>query len=233
MQNLIIVTVGDNSLHQTWLSSKRNFKIAVIYYGNNRLIEKDYSETADYFLKEKGEKYHLIKNFYLNNISLFKNFKLIWMPDDDLFIAPKDINRLFDLAEKKKFKICQPAMIGYNAHHFTFPIKNSIYRYSNFVEVIGPLMNINTFKSLIPYFKENYSAWGFEFLWFKILGEPKNEIAIIDSIIMVHSRPIGTNYSRFPKSPKYELDLLNQKFELNLNLKDFNKNFKTFEIINE
>ena len=53
-------------------------------------------------------------------------------------------------------------------------------------------------------FDENYSSWGFDYLWAYLLNYPQDKIAIIDSIVMKHTKPVGTDYSRFPKLPSLE-----------------------------
>ncbi|MDB5210585.1 MAG: hypothetical protein JWQ30_1412, partial [Sediminibacterium sp.] len=54
-------------------------------------------------------------------------------------------------------------------------------------------------------FHLNHSAWGYDYLWPYLLGYPKDKIAIIDAVRMVHTRPVGTDYSRFLKHPKKEM----------------------------
>ena len=60
MKNLVIAVVGDSSCHKTWLSKKNNFDLALIYYGNDKNKAFEYNECANYFMQEKGNKFHLI-----------------------------------------------------------------------------------------------------------------------------------------------------------------------------
>ena len=34
--NLVIATVGDNSLHKEWIKEKPNFELVLLYYGDNK-----------------------------------------------------------------------------------------------------------------------------------------------------------------------------------------------------
>lgn len=79
---------------------------------------------------------------------------------------------------------------------------------------------------LMDSFDINESAWGFEFLWAQMLGNPKDKIAIIDAIQMRHTRPVGTDYSRFKIHPWDDLKQLNEQYQFGLDLKKFKRNFK-------
>lgn len=231
MKNLIIAAVGDHSCHAEWLTGDVNFDTCLIYYGDS--VEKcnAYKQQATYFLTAKGQKYHLVKNFVDNNLDLLAQYEYIWMPDDDVSIDAKKINRLFQVAKEKQLWLCQPAMIGYRSHPFTKPRLFSFLRFTNFVEVLAPLMSIDTLLLLKDTFQLNESAWGLEFVWSRKLNVPKDRIAIIDKIKMRHTKPVGRDYSRFSTHPMEELRIINDKFNLQLNLNDFRKNFKTYKVI--
>jgi len=231
MKNLIIAAVGNNSCHTEWLTGQVNFDTCLIYYGDN--IEKStaYQQQATHFVLAKGQKYHLIKNFIDANPDLLAQYEYIWMPDDDVSINANQINRLFQIAKEKQLWLCQPAMTGYTSHPFTKPRPFSFMRFTNFVEVLAPLMSIDTLLLLKDTFQLNESAWGLEFLWNHKLNAPKNRIAIIDKIKMWHTRPVGKDYARFSTHPAEELRMINDKFNLQLNLNDLKKGFKTYKVI--
>ena len=122
---------------------------------------------------------------------------------DDIIVETM-INKMFEIANKYELLLSQPAMKGYVSHQITVPQPNSLLRYTNFVEVLAPLMSLETLLLCKDTFDENYSGWGYDFLWPYLLNYPKDKIAIIDSIIMTHTKPVGTNYSRFPIHPSLE-----------------------------
>ncbi|MES2372528.1 MAG: DUF707 domain-containing protein [Bacteroidota bacterium] len=231
MKNLIIAAVGDDSRHTEWLTGEVNFDICLIYYGGDIKKITAYQQQAAYFLSAKGQKYHLIKKFAEANPDVLAQYEYVWMPDDDVSIDAKGINRLFQIAKEKQLWLCQPAMIGYHSHAFTRPRLFSFLRFTNFVEVLAPLMSIDTLLFLKDTFALNESAWGLEFLWNHKLNTPKNRIAIIDKIKMRHTKPVGREYSRFSMHPIEELKIINDRFNLQLNLNDLKKSFKTYKVI--
>lgn len=203
MSNLIISPVGDNSLHSNWIN--KDFDLVLIYYGDNNDIAQSYINHTPYVYTSKGEKYHLLKSFIQDNVEFISKYDYIWLPDDDVDISPENINKLFNIAKEYNLFIAQPAMNGYVSHEITKPIPNSLLRYTNFVEVLAPLFNTETLLKIYNTFDLNYSSWGYDYLWSYLLGYPQNSIAIIDDVVMTHTRPVGQNYSRFPKIPWDEL----------------------------
>jgi hypothetical protein len=232
MKNLVIAAVGDDSCHTYWLNNGTNFDLALIYFGSDIQKAKDYSKVAKFFKQAKGNKFKLIFQFYKDYEKFIsENYRYIWMPDDDLIISGSEIDRLFEISEREGLILSQPAIKGYFSHRITKPKFLSYLRYTNFVEVIAPLMEISIFINLSNTFCLNESSWGYEFLWVKMLGNPKDKIGIIDSVIIYHTRPIGNNYSRFSTHPFEELKDLNLRYKLNLNLKNFNRNLITYKTV--
>jgi len=205
MTNLIVSPAGDDSLFKNWINSSPNFDLVLLYYGDNSDIATSYTYYTPYVYQAKGEKYHLIKSFLQSNLEFISNYDYIWFPDDDVFINNSDINRLFDIAKEYELHIVQPSMDGYVSHEITKPVSNSLLRYTNFVEVLAPLFSLEALLKVYETFNLNYSSWGYDYLWPHMLGYPKDKIAIIDDIIMTHTKPVGQNYSRFPKNPWDEM----------------------------
>jgi hypothetical protein len=106
-------------------------------------------------------------------------------------------------------------MNGYVSHEITKPVRNNVLRYTNFVEVLAPLFHIDVLLKIYETFDLNYSSWGYDYLWPFLLHYPEDKIAIIDNIVMTHVRPIGQNYSRFPKDPGIEMNELLNKYNIN------------------
>jgi hypothetical protein len=214
MKNLIVAPAGDDSLFKHWINDSPNFDLVLLYYGDNIDIVTSYVSYTPYVYMAKGEKYHLLKSFIQDNIDFISNYEYIWLPDDDVSINTKDINRLFDIAKEYNLSISQPAMDGYVSHEITKHIPNSILRYTNFVEVLAPLFKLETLLKVYNTFNLNYSSWGYDYLWPHLLNYPQNEIAIIDDIVMTHTRPVGQNYSRFPRLPWDEMNELLYSFNI-------------------
>ena len=204
MKYLVISAVGDGSLHPEWIAGNPAFDLCLLYYGDDDAVADAFATHTPYFHRAKGMKYHLLQSFIDNNLDFVQRYGYIWLPDNDVSISTDNINRLFRIAEEIGLLLCQPAMTGYISHPITRPAP-AFLRYTNFVEVLAPLMSLETLLMLKNTFQLNHSGWGYDYLWPYLLGYPKDKIAIIDAVQMRHTNPVGTDYSRLPKHPKKEM----------------------------
>src|SRR5215213_1497735 len=108
-KNLILATVGDESVHRTWLAGgERSFDLALVYFGDQ---PQRYREDADYLIARKGIKYSLLHDVLQNELATaLPRYDHVWMPDDDIAAGAEQINRLFRLAAEYRLAICQPAI---------------------------------------------------------------------------------------------------------------------------
>jgi hypothetical protein len=212
--NLVIAPAGDKSLHKEWLTGNPNFELVLLYYGDDMEVAKSYTKDTPYVYASKGFKWWLTKSFIEDNIEWVSQYEYIWFPDDDVRIDTESINNLFEIAKKYNLYICQPSLLGYASHVITQPQRNSLLRYTNFVEVMAPMMSLETVFKLKETFDSNYSSWGLDGIWSHVLGHPTDKIAIIDSIQMTHTKPPGSPelYSKFPHSLDLDEKIAYNKF---------------------
>ena len=220
-KNLIITPTGKESLYVNWLGPNDNFDIIFLCYEDNNFHVELKNKGFNSF-KVKGEKWGIIKTFLNDNGEFLKNYDLFWFPDDDLNIDSESINKLFDLHKKYDIYLSQPSVFGHTSHIITNKKNDTILRYTNFVEVMCPMMSKDCLLSLLNTFDYSESGWGLDLLWPKILNYPEDKIAIIDDVEIEHTKPVGSNYkNRFSKEPQEELNFLMEKYNLNFNLTEY------------
>lgn len=186
MKNLVVAVCGDNSFHKIWNKSNPNFDLFIVYYGNN---QNKYEKDGKYYDVSKGTKFLILQDVVLRNRHIFDQYDAIFVPDDDLYMETDDINRFFNLFHQYKLEIAQPSIVGYISLPITANVNFSILRYTNYVEIMCPCFSKNAFNLCQSSFSENKTNWGIEFMWNEALGFPKDKIAIVDSIIAIHTRP--------------------------------------------
>ena len=202
-RNIIISPVGDTSCHKTWIKGKnRKFDLMLIYHGTE---DNKYREDADYYL-QMTDKYKLGKiSEAINKLyDVVKQYDAIWLPDDDITTDTRNINRLFKLFHKYDLDLAQPSVLGQVNHGITRPNWRCKLRYVNFVEMMCPLFKTDALLKILDTFKLNSSGWGIDFLWGEILEN--NELAIIDSVIVIHKGLFSKN-----EKSKYYDDLAKGK----------------------
>lgn len=164
-------------------------------------INKYKSDTP--FIKHaKGYKFNLIYDYLKENEHFLNHYEYFYLPDDDIIIKPKAIQRLFFYMKKYNLAIAQPALINeYYSHSHTLKRFNSKLRYTNFVEIMQPCFSKDALKKTLFTFKESKSGWGIDFHWGEIVDYTQKNMAIIDDVMSIHSRPVQSNH--FDELKKY------------------------------
>lgn len=208
-KNLVISTVSDSSLHRSWCHSQ-NFDTYLIYFGD----KQGFKGETKYYKKAKGYKYHLIKDV-LDESDFWKNYDYIWLPDDDLSISTQDVAELFRLMSFYSLDIAQPSIAGYYGTWITLHQMGSIIRFTNWVEIMCPCFSMRALEICKQTFKENNCGWGIEGIWNILLDHPQNKIAIIDDLIVKHTRPVlsGDTYSGQSNALNFALNEAKEVFK--------------------
>ena len=195
-RNLVVLRSGDNSLHPLWLESmrgeERNWDLCLSYYGNN---PEEWRHGANYFIPQKGSKFAGLTPLVESEAFLW-GYDYIWFPDDDLLIDGADINRMFAIAHEFDLQLAQPSLAPgcFVNHRITQQLPDCRLHFTSFAEIMAPLFSREALAVVAPSFGFNQSGYGLDHLWPALLGAPKNRIAVIDEISMVHTRPMGANY---------------------------------------
>lgn len=208
--------VGDSSLHSTWIDGDKRFDLMLIYYGKDDNKAKEYEQNCDFFIRRVGQKYPTLKYIIHDNLEVLVNYEYIWLPDDDVEITTESLNYLFELSKERSFFISQPAVVSPHiiSHVITKPVNGALFRYTNFVEPMAPCFKRDILLQLYQEFDLSATGWGLDFLWNHRLGNPVDKLAIIDDIVMVHTRPFMSEYThdRYPKNALDELNSILQQF---------------------
>lgn len=211
----VFSAVGNQSLHRDWILGKHNFDLHIIVYDNS--LEK-YLNDTQHITKGKGYKFKLIYNYFIENPEFLEIYDYYYIPDDDILIDSYNILKLFDYMEKYHLKIAQPALYdSYYTFSHTIRERYSILRFTNFVELMQPCFSRDALKKVLFTFNENESGWGIDYHWGKIISSKGDEMAIIDDVRSVHSRPV----SSYNSENRRELNEYLKKYKLNPEIKVF------------
>jgi hypothetical protein len=196
--NLVIAAVGDESIHEEWISKNKSFDLFLIYYGDT---PDRFKEDADYYLQAKGYKYHLIYDAYEAFESIFSKYKYIWCPDDDLSVDAKEIGKMFKVCEEFDLKVSQPSLTKDSFYSLSIVLNkpNFKIRYTNLVEQMAPVFELESFKAVKETFKKTKSGYGLDWIWPKLLNY--ENCGIIDLVQIKHTREckVGELYKKFKK----------------------------------
>ena len=189
-KNCVISAVGKKSLHKYWLRNgeNRTFDLHLIVYDESFT---EFYNDADFVYLKKGFKLKLVYDYLMNHTNFLEHYSFFFIPDDDIMTDAQSIDKLFSLMEQYSLKIAQPAL---KQSYYTYPITLQehyfVLRYSNFVEMMLPCFSREALNKVINTFNENESGWGTEFHWPLLIKANKTDMAIIDSVPMIHTQPV-------------------------------------------
>ncbi|MCM1511138.1 MAG: DUF707 domain-containing protein [Clostridium sp.] len=187
-KNCLISAVGKNSLHKLWTDGGHNFDMHLIVYDDS--IEA-FREDADFICHIKGYKLKVIYKYLESHPQLLDEYDYFFFPDDDIKMDAVIINALFDAMRQYKLKIAQPALsMSYSTWPHTLKNRYCKLRYTNFVEMMVPCFSKHALKKVLFTFNENETGWGTESHWPLLIQASTKDMAIIDDVIVVHTRPI-------------------------------------------
>lgn len=192
-KSCIISAVGKGSFHKSWIDQLNNeYDLHLLVYDDSY---DAYKNDSSFVINSEGQKFKLIFRYLSENSHLLEKYDYYYFPDDDIFIDDVHIRRLFKYMAEFRLAIAQPALTcSFYTHHITIRQSNSILRYTNFVEMMQPCFSNEALKKVLFTFNENLSGWGIDYHWGKLVDYKKYNMAIIDDITSVHTRPVGKSY---------------------------------------
>jgi hypothetical protein len=212
---LVIAAVGDESLHEAWATSRsaRSFDIVLVYYGEDG---RWFRARGDAWLEMRGPKFELIRRA-LSHVQL-DSYRYFFFPDDDLAMTVHQIEELFDLTERFELDLAQPALdeASYVSHEITRVRRDSVLRFTNFVEVMCPVFSRGGLERCRDSFGLSGSNWGLDAVWAQLLTKARARIGILDAVAMTHVRPPRADYSWCSSDPEGDLEQLCMRFGVDL-----------------
>jgi hypothetical protein len=184
----VFTSAGDRNVVAGWLppDGARDFDLFVAFYGEDEARFAELCRLADRVWRIKGGKAQNLRALVLSRELDLSPYTHVWLPDDDLLLAPADIPRLFDLAEHFGFAVCQPAFdpLGKVSYPLTAAAENRAQvRLTSFVEVTCPLFRREELERFLAVFDGSLSGWGLD-LWFgHVLGaDIPGRFGVIDAV---------------------------------------------------
>jgi Protein of unknown function (DUF707) len=193
-RGLAVVRCGDNSLHLSWAEQSSSFDVAISYFGSDE--QKQFPE-AKFIHRKKAGKWDGIFDFFAEFPETIAAYDYYWFPDDDIQIDAADADQLLTIGDDYNLDLFQPALDAdsYFTHLITLGLSDCTLRYTNFAEIMVPVLSQRLFKKALPTMDGTRSGFGLDYLWAQMAqdmnGGRRNNIAIIDKITITHTRPVG------------------------------------------
>lgn len=196
---LVIVRGGGGSLHPEWLDGlseqDRSWDLCLSHFA--REIGEARS-SCDLFVHQSDVGKFAALHRLLHPASPLWNYSHIMLADDDMRMTGRDLNRLFARMREHDLLIAQPALSpeSYVMHDLTRVRPEAILRYTCFVEMMVPVFASWVLALVVPSFGGLTLGYGLDHLWSFLIGRPRGRIAIVDDVVVTHTRPPQANYDR-------------------------------------
>ncbi len=202
-KNLVFISAGPKTCHTSWPKfiddEDRNWDIFTSWYGDD---VPDQIPFGEFFCHQpRTHKLSAFCNVARHHPWLME-YENIWLPDDDIEVSWKDINRMFNIFDRTGLSLAQPSLRVGSDCHINHPITQQdtryLLRYTTFVEIMCPLFSKDLLEACLPLFDGTGQPYIVDHLMMGVEGRVPGKAAIIDDIAVTHSRPMATNYDFAP-----------------------------------
>ena len=206
---LVISRIGPKSLHPQWLPATGvgGFDLLLSSYDPD-LAPVDHPAVR--FETRPGTKVAGYAAILSDHAKLIGQYRYVALFDDDLSIDAASLLALFRLVEAQGFKIAQPALDHHS--YFTYACllqhRGKMLRHVNFIEMMCPVFRSDILLDLAPLFELGFES-GIDLVWSAIVHRDPGDFAVIDSLPVRHSRPVGAvkSVNGFIGERIYETDI--------------------------
>jgi hypothetical protein len=202
-RNLVFARVGDHSLHKKFLADpfrERNWDLQLSAFGNDVARVRNDGDLP--LSIDRGTKWDSVLRYFRANPNLLDKYDYVMFPDDDvLFESSMSLDRFFDVCHEFDLFVAQPACTV-ESYSLPFQARCPMFRlrFTTFVECMAPCIKTAYLKStILPLYEKWITGWGIDLIWALLMPDPPFKAAIIDEVLMTHTRPhfTGVIYNGF------------------------------------
>ena len=172
MKGLVLARAGARSLHPCWVNGgpQRDWDLKLVPYQAVPPHGAVDCTTTDVI---PGPKWSGLRQV-LHEWDGWREYDMVWMPDDDLYADQDTIGRMFDIAARAGLDLFAPALheTSYYAHFDTMRNPSFYGRRVGFVEIMVPALSRRALETIIPTLDETATGWGWglDAVWPQLLG---------------------------------------------------------------
>jgi hypothetical protein len=182
---LVFVRAGNDSLHRRLIAEdrERNWDCCVSWY-----VPPPAESIAEYYCDGGDNKLEGFLEFWRRRPVPFP-YRYVFIIDDDVYLSPGEISRFFELCERYRTYVSQPALRWFTHTTLNVLVRNPacLLRRVSFVEVMAPCFSSAALEELIHTFGWTKSTWGTDWAWGCLL-QGKHPLFVVDAVAMDHTR---------------------------------------------
>jgi len=187
---LIIIRAGHGSIHPSWLWFVKGVADVALSIYDDSVWPTDGARFVHY---ATGGKFPGLLAFFQAFPGVIETYDYFWLFEDDLDLPFQSLRRTLDILTVFPFDLAAPSLTCDSFFSWPIAVRNSQFQFrcTNFVEVMAPIMSRAFLRRALPAFGDNYSGWGHEWLWQRLLAETGSFAGILDCAPITHGRRFG------------------------------------------
>ncbi|WP_300680123.1 DUF707 domain-containing protein [Nocardioides sp.] len=189
---LALFRAGKNSLHPKLVArlEEQNFDYGLSWYADEDPVALGMADGAAFVHHVAGQKWPGLVATFDAMADVIARYDYVWMPDDDLLCEPETVSEFFNIVADLGLDLAQPALAPGSSfvHQIVGQHPAFQVRFTNFVELMCPLMSRDMLARALPTMRDTLSGWGVDAVWPRMTRTGR--IAIIDATPILHTRPI-------------------------------------------
>jgi hypothetical protein len=193
-KHLVIWRSGPQSLHPRALQrpDQQNFDYALSWFGDAPPESLGMADSRARFVDvRKGGKWVGLEQTLKRHWDIVSRYDYVWLPDDDLLCEPETVSLLFTICGQLRAELAQPALTtdSFFSHPITLQHSAFQVRFTNFVEIMAPVLSVPMLERVLPTVRGSASGFGLDALWPRM--SELGRVAIVDEAPVRHTRPVG------------------------------------------
>jgi hypothetical protein len=182
---LVFVRAGNKSTHQQLLleDPQRNWDCCVSWY-----VPAPAENLAEVYCDGGFNKFGGFLEFWKQRPNPWP-WRYVALVDDDVYLRPGELSRLFEMSERHGTYLSQPALNWFTYTTINVLVRNPacLMRRVNFIEAMAPCFSIEALEQLVHTFDWSRSTWGIDVSW-AYLSRDKHALYVLDAVTMDHTR---------------------------------------------
>lgn len=205
-KTLLIIVTGSGENY--WSEHKRiepfekddNVDVAMIFWGDKEHSDQFWM-SAKYIHKQKGNKFHLIRDFFALNQKIIDEYDRFFIMDDDIYMSRYDFMLFINIFETFDFDLACPGFYREAGNSRFHRRRATIYRTLNTVDVGAVCMTKRAFLEVLPVMNASLHGhgWGIAEWWLAKYHDRNGRsihggrIGCIDAAGAEHTRKMGAD----------------------------------------
>lgn len=189
-KNCVFVSAGNGSLHCQLCADCTDFDLHLLVYDDSY---ESFRQDTRFVCRMSGYKMDMVYQYLRKYPKFIDEYDYFLLLDDDIQISIDAVNELFKIMKDYDLKIGQPSLTNsYYTYEHTLHNPMCMLRYTNFVEMMMPCFSRSALVAVLETFAEHVRWRGIEYHWPLLVNTNMQDIAVIDSVQAVHTRPVQT-----------------------------------------